>query len=86
MDSMIDTNRGCSYFNCEGFIDDDASADGCSAQNQTYDSTKNTKDMSCIAADVFLPLLILSLLAGLVGMMVSGRMGTQPQEPYGSAY
>ena len=35
----INQARGCSYLNCNGYVDNSASGDGCTGSNQTYMST-----------------------------------------------
>jgi len=79
----MDISRGCSYLNCVGYSDNDATSESsCDSQNQSYDVTGNDNQLSCTILDLTIPFLILSVLAGLVMKLIQGRM-IEPEPAYG---
>ena len=84
--SVINTSRGCDYFNCAGYIDADASGTGCSASNQTYVASLEQDDLACVVIDLTIPYIILGVLAASVGGLIGGKLFRSepevPQYPY----
>lgn len=80
---MINVARGCSYLNCGGYVDADASGAGCSSINQTYSSSLEEDTLSCSILDLAIPMLILGVLAALVFKLVQGKLVDEPAPAYG---
>jgi len=74
--------RGCSYLNCNGYIDPDASGLGCSSANQTYLSTYEEDSLACTILDLAIPFLILGVLVALIYKIMRGENVDQPQAYY----
>lgn len=60
MNTFIGFAQGSDSLNCVGYIDPDATA----GQNMSYDSTKNTDSLSCLAIKLYLPYILLVFLVG----------------------
>ena len=83
---VVDETRGCSSLNCAGYVDTDASGDGCAANNQSYLPSGNSNALSCTIIDLMIPFLILGILIAVITMLMSGRLMDQPQPQYGAQY
>jgi len=60
--SFIDIAQGNNFLNCRGFIDNNAGP----AQNYSYNSSKSTENLSCLALKLYLPYIFLVfLIAGI---------------------
>jgi len=83
MQSVTDIARGCSYFNCAGYVDpNSAVGDSCISTNQTYTSSLEEKSLSCTAIDIMIPILILIVIAGLAAALIKGKLATESQPTY----
>jgi len=76
----INVGRGCSYLNCNGYVDNGATGDGCSATNQTYMSTLEEDTLACTVLDLAIPFLILGILIALVYKVMRRESVDQPQQ------
>lgn len=74
--------RGCSYLNCAGYVDADASGEGCSATNKSYLPSLETHSLSCTAVDLGIPLLILGVLFAGIMIVIYNKPQTPAPEPY----
>jgi len=79
----INTARGCSYLNCNGYVDTDASGDGCSGSNQTYYSSYEQDTLGCTILDLAIPFLILGILIAIITKVMRGESLDQQPQQYG---
>ena len=82
----INNARGCSYLNCAGFVDKDATGAGCTGTNQSYLSTLEEDSLACIVLDLAIPFLILGILVGIIYKVMRGENIEQPQVGYTAGY
>ena len=83
---MFDDLRGCSYFNCDGYVMKNTSVKGsnCSVSNQDYSSVYDTNNFGCTTVELGPPLLILgTIIAGIVLIMYGRREQEQIPMAYG---
>lgn len=84
---IIDESRQCNNLNCEGFIDSDAtgvSGGNCTSSNRSYNPDLGENTLSCTVLDLALPLLILSVLIGLITALLHGKLVDRPEpQSYG---
>lgn len=78
--SVIQQSRGCSYLNCQGYIDSSSTAAACGGANQTYTTARQSDTLACTVLDLALPFLILGVLVGLIAKLIHGKL----VEPEGS--
>jgi len=78
----INTARGCSYLNCNGYVDTDASGAGCSGSNQTYYSAYEVDTLACTILDLAIPFLILGILVAIIYKVMRGENMDAPQQGY----
>lgn len=81
--NIMDDVRGCSSLNCAGFVDQEASGDGCSTTNQSYLPTGNKNELSCTILDLTLPFIILGVLIALITKLLHGELVDKPEPQYG---
>lgn len=86
LSEMFNNARGCSYLNCNGYKDAAASGAGCSSANQTAVTSLREDKLSCTILDLGIPYLILGVLVGLIGKLISGRLVEPEQQSYAGGY
>ncbi len=79
---IANTPRGCTYLNCAGYVDVEASGTACGSANQSYVNTIDSNTLGCTTMDLFIPLLILGVLVGLISKLMSGQLTDAPQPVY----
>ena len=86
--SSMNVARGCSYLNCGGYVDSEATGASCSGSNQTYTSTLREDSLSCTVIDLGIPYLILGVLVAGVSLLLHNKLSTPPPEQpyYGAGY
>lgn len=85
MSNMFDSARQCDNLNCEGYVDQDATAGNtCTSTNRSYQSSGNDNDLSCTVIDLGIPYLILAVLIALVTKLIHGKLVSRPEPDYGS--
>ena len=84
MQGLFDETRGCSSFNCAGYVDRDAAATAtCGSTNQSYNLNYDESTLGCTMVDLSLPLLILIVVIGLASAFMRGRLGEESSpSPY----
>lgn len=75
--------RGCSYLNCQGYIDQHAAGAGCSSGNQSYMSTLEEDSLACTVLDLTIPFLILGVLVSIIYKVMRGESVEQQPQGYG---
>ena len=77
-------SRGCSYLNCDGYVDAGAVGDGCTSANQSYSATSNleSNQLGCIALDIFPGILIIGVLGIMLYFLMRGKMDEPQQQTY----
>lgn len=81
--SVLQDSMACDSLNCAGYVDQDATGEGCSATNRSYLPSGNQNQLSCTIMDLILPFIILGVLIALITMLMSGRIVDPPQPQYG---
>lgn len=84
--SFINMANGNDALNCKGYIDEDANGPlGSTYQNASYDSSKNTDNLSCLAIKLYLPYLFMVFLIAGVGKLLydKGLDVISPQQQSG---
>jgi len=81
----INTARGCSYLNCNGYVQPDATGAGCSGNNQTYYPAYEQDTLGCTILDLAIPFLILGILVAIIYKVMRGE-SMEPQQQYGPQY
>lgn len=69
IESFLDIAQGSNFLNCQGFIDDRAGV----YQNYSYNSSKQTENLSCLAINLYLPYLFLVFLIAGVSQVLYNR-------------
>ena len=77
--SLINNARGCSWLNCNGYIDASATGAACASTNQTYTSALEEDTLSCSILDLAIPFLILGVLIAIIYKVTRGQSEQQPQ-------
>ena len=81
MSSILDIPRGCSYLNCNGYVDKDATTAGaCTSTNQSYVAAYDENELGCTVLDLALPLLILAVILGLITKLIHGKLTEEPTQ------
>lgn len=90
LSSMFNESRKCTNLNCGGYVDRQATAATCGANNGTYDPSLDEDTLSCTIIDLGIPLLVLGVLVGLITLLLRGGLTKaeepQPQYGYGGGY
>ena len=76
--SSFGMSKGSDGANCKGYIDPDATA----LNNNSYDSTKNTDTLSCQIFGFGPGMIAISVIFGIIGGVISGKLGQREQESY----
>jgi len=79
---LINNVRGCSWLNCGGYIDPDATGATCGSTNQTYTSILEEDTLACSILDLAIPFLILGVLIAIIYKVTRG----QPEQPMYAGY
>lgn len=80
---VINSARGCSYLNCGGYVDPDATGTGCTGTNQSYLSTLEQDTLGCTILDLTIPFLILGVLVAIIYKVMRGE-SIEQQPQYGA--
>lgn len=78
--------EGCSYFNCEDYVEATTTGATCTSTNQSYVTATDTNDFGCTIRPLITPFLILGVLISVITAIMYGRREEQPAPMYGGGY
>ena len=82
LNAFINMAQGSNFLNCNGYIDNTASA----VRNLSYNSSMNTNTMACLSLKLYLPYILLVFLVGGIVKILYDKttdfVGGQPEGGY----